>query len=308
MHVVSGGRPAVAGAVQSADVRPAAAIGREARLELVFESRRGRTVLAHAYAEPPFRVGRVYHAGGAAQLILGCTGPGVFAGDALRQDVRAARGARVVLLSQSALQIHPAAAELPASIDHTYVVDDDAELQCQWDAVIPFAGARLVQRFAIDVAASGRLYWGDALMAGRVRRGEAWQFESLAHELRLRTCGALTYLERYTLVPARRRFDSPRKSGRLAQGGAVEQTWAAGRARYAATALVHHPRATAAAAEVLQSAMTSGAVAGVDLIAPQTIVGRIIAADGAAFSRARSAFLSQAQQVIFDAPTWTARK
>ena len=51
MHVVSGGRPAVAGAVQSADVRPAAAIGREARLELVFESRRGRTVLAHAYAD-----------------------------------------------------------------------------------------------------------------------------------------------------------------------------------------------------------------------------------------------------------------
>jgi len=308
MHVVSGTPRAVAAAVPSPDVRPAAAIGREARLELVFESRRGRTVLAHAYAEPPFRVGRVYHTGDAAQLILGCTGPGVFAGDTLRQDVRVAGGARVVLLSQSALQIHPSSAAAAASLDHRYVVDEGAELQCQWDPVIPFAGARLVQRFAIDLAASSRLYWGDAIMAGRVRRGEAWQFESLAHELRLSSCGSLIYLERYTLAPARRPFDSPSKGRRLAQGAPVEQTWVAGRARYIATALVHHPRATAAAAEALQSATAAGAHAGVDLVGPEAIVGRILASDGAAFSRARTAFLSQAQKIIFEAPGWTARK
>jgi urease accessory protein len=198
-----------------------------------------------------------------------------------------------VLLSQSALQIHPSSAAAAASLDHRYVVDDDAELQCQWDPVIPFAGARLVQRFAIDLAASSRLYWGDAIMAGRVRRGEAWRFESLAHELRLSSCGSPIYLERYTLAPARR---------------PVEQTWVAGRARYLATALVRHPRATAAAAEVLQSATAAGAHAGVDLLGPGAIVGRILAADGAAFSRARAAFLSQAQQIIFEAPGWTARK
>ena len=308
MHVVSGAPRAVAAAVPSPDVRPAAAIGREARLELLFESRRGRTVLAHAYAEPPFRVGRVYHTGDAAQLILGCTGPGVFAGDTLRQDVRVASGARVVLLSQSALQIHPSSADGPASLDHRYTVDDDGELLCQWDPVIPFAGARLVQRFAIDLAASSRLYWGDASRAGRVRRGEAWRFESLAHELRLRSCGSLTYLERYTLAPARSPFDSPSETRALAQSGPVEQPWVAGRASYVATAIVRHPRATAAAAEVLQSATAAGALAGVDLLGPRTIVGRILASDGAAFSRARTAFLSQAQKIIFEGSGWTARK
>ena len=307
MHVVSGAPRAVAAAVPSPDVRPAAAIGREARLELVFESRRGRTVLAHAYAEPPFRVGRVYPTGDAAQLILGCTGPGVFAGDTLHQDVRVASGARVVLLSQSALQIHPSSADGPASLDHRYTVDDGGELLCQWDPVIPFAGARLVQRFAIDLAASSRLYWGDAIMAGRVRRGEAWRFESLAHELRLRSCGSLDYLERYTLSPGRRPFDSPPETRGLAPGG-PEQPWVAGRASYIATALVRHPRATAAAAEVLQSATAAGALAGVDLLGPRTIVGRILPPDGAAFSRARTAFLSQAQKIIFEAPGWTARK
>src|SRR4051812_38646338 len=108
------------------DVRAPCAIGRTARLELVFELRRGRTVLAHAYAEPPFRIGRAFQIDDAAYVIVGCTGPGVFAGDALRQSVRVGRGARVLLASQSALQAHPSAAAAAASIAHDYVVDDDA--------------------------------------------------------------------------------------------------------------------------------------------------------------------------------------
>jgi urease accessory protein UreH len=275
------------------DARLPDAIGRHARLELVFELRRGRTVLAHAYAEPPFRVGRAFQLDDAAYMILGCTGPGIFAGDTLRQSIRVASGARVVLVSQSALQVHPAAAAAPASIAHDYVVEDEGELHCQWDPVIPFALARLEQRFAISLAASSRLCWGDAIMAGRVRRGEAWRFESLAHELRLNIAGSLTYLERYVLAPSDRQ---------------VEQRWLAGEARYLATALVHHEGATADAAEALQSATPEGAIAGVDLIGPATLVARIMAHDGAPFARARAAFLTQAQGVIFGTPSRTARK
>src|SRR5829696_6021169 len=183
------------------DARPASAIGRHARLELVFEERRGRTILVHAYAEPPFRVGRTLELDDAAYLILGCTGPGIFAGDTLRQSVRVAGGARVVLVSQSALQVHPSSADVAASIAHDYAVDADGELCCQWDPVIPFTGARLEQRFDISLDDSARLSWGDAIMAGRIRRGEAWRFESLWHELRLSIGGSLAYLERYALAP-----------------------------------------------------------------------------------------------------------
>ena len=193
-------------------------------------ARRGRTVLAHAYAEPPFRVGRAFELDDAAYVILGCTGPGIFAGDTLRQSVRVASGARVVLVSQSALQAHPSSAEAAASIAHDYAVDADGELCCQWDPVIPFAGARLEQRFDINLDASARLLWGDAIMAGRIRRGEAWRFESLTHELRLSIGGSLMYLERYALAPNDRQ---------------IAQRWMAGTACYLATALVHHDRATA---------------------------------------------------------------
>jgi urease accessory protein UreH len=307
------------------DSRAPAAIGRVARLELSFEPRRGRTVLAHAYAEPPFRIGRAFELDDAAYVIIACTGAGIFAGDSLRQSVRVAPGARVVLTSQSALQVHPGAlpsslpavltsnlpavvpsnfpavlpSRLPALLHHDYVVDDDGELQCHWDPVIPFAGARLAQRFDLRIGDASRLYWSDALMAGRVSRGEAWQFESLAHELSLRIGGSLAYLERYTLTPSDRRVAHP---------------WLAGSARYFATAVAHHERATAETAEALHHAGAPPAGSphrvqlAADLVRPRTIVARILATDGVPFAAARARCHGAALASIFGAPGQVARK
>src|SRR6188474_546343 len=77
------------------DSRRASEIGRRARLELVFSYRRGRTLLSHAYAEPPFRVGALFEAGSMASMTLVYCAPGVFPGDRLEQRVRVERGARV---------------------------------------------------------------------------------------------------------------------------------------------------------------------------------------------------------------------
>src|SRR5260370_32706571 len=66
------------------DSRAPANIGRSARLELVFEARHGRTILAHSYAEPPFRLCRAFELGNAAYLIVVCSVPGIFPGDSLR--------------------------------------------------------------------------------------------------------------------------------------------------------------------------------------------------------------------------------
>ncbi|HKB09342.1 MAG TPA: urease accessory protein UreD, partial [Vicinamibacterales bacterium] len=175
---------AIDAAPRLGDRRLAARVGREARLELVFEQRGGRTVLAHQYAEPPFRVARTFDLNGAAYLILVCTGPGVFNGDALTQSVHVGRGACVVLASQAALQIHPSPDRSPggaARLRSSYVVEADGELHCHWDPLIPFAGARVDQRFDVQADAGSRVYWSDAVMAGRASRGETWRFATFAH-------------------------------------------------------------------------------------------------------------------------------
>ena len=305
------------------DSRAASAVGRAARLELVFERRGARTVVAHAYAEPPFRIGRTFDLGRAAYVIIVCSGPGMFAGDTLRQSIHVGRGARVFLTSQAALQIHPAILPSchpavlapcppailpscrPALLRQEYTVEDEGELHCQWDPVIPFAASRLDQRFDLRIAESSRLYWGDALMAGRVSRGEAWQFQSLAHELRLRIGPALAYLERYTLAPG-----PPSPKLRRASDRAIERPWMCGGAPYLATALVHHASATAETAGALhrEVAAIDGVRAGVDLIAPRLVLARFLAAHGAPFARARASYRTLALESIFGGPELAPRK
>jgi urease accessory protein len=260
------------------DSRPLSAIGRRARLDLVFEYRRGRTVLAEAYAEPPFRVGRALDAGPYAYVILACTGPGVFGGDALEQRIRVARGARVLLVSQAAQQVHPTGAADAATVESRFEVEPDGELDCFWDPIIPFAGARLVQRIDLQSAAGSRLFWSDALMAGRTGHGESWRFDDLAHELRFHVDGRLMYLERYRLTPRSR---------------PVDRTWIAGNAQYVGTTLVHGPQATAENAGRLQqqlSAIGGDLRGGVDCVAPNLLVGRVLAVRGPQFAAARAMF------------------
>ena len=203
--------------------------------------------------------------------------------------------ARAVLTSQAALQVHPSAAAEPALIRQRYRLEQGAALHAHFDPVIPFADARLDQRFDLDVHEHSQLYWSDALMAGRVTRGERWRFAGLAHELRLRVGGVLQYLERYRLVPAERLASHP---------------WRAAGANYLATALVHHVRASADIAAACQRALdVSGDVtAGVDLVEPGLAVARVMAAAGAPFDRARAVYRTLVARSIFGGPEFVMRK
>jgi urease accessory protein len=314
------------------DSRALTSVGRSARLELAFERRDGRTVLAHAYAEPPFRVTPAFAIGDAAYFIVTCAAPGVFGGDSLSVDVRVGRGACAVLTSQAALQVHPSAAlkgppydgnrsasalsgrvappldedredsrsagllgpRSAAIIAQRYAVDADAELHCHWDPTIPFAGSCLSQRIEINLCDRSRLYWSDAFLAGRVDRGEAWRFRAIAHELIVRVDRSLVYLERYRLAPDER---DPRAS------------WKAGDATHFATTIVHHRDLTHETVERVHCTFLHAPVSvAADLVEPRVMVARLMAAGGAAFAAARHELRRFALDTIFHTPELAGRK
>jgi len=280
-------------AVRERDSRIAPAVGRAARLELRFERRGSVTKLVHAYVEPPFCVRRAFDVGGAAYVIIVCSGPGIFGGDALRQTIHVGRGARAALTSQSSLQIHPSASGSPALIEQHFTVEDEGELHGDWDPAIPFADSRVTQRTVLHLASSSRLWWSDAVMAGRIARGERWRFCELAHELRLEIERALVYLERYRLIPSDRRLDS---------------RWIAGEADYIGTALARHPRATNDVAEAMHDGMRAirGADGAADVIDPQLILARCSASRGVPFASARRACRRIVLERLFESrpPAW----
>ncbi|HVH27994.1 MAG TPA: urease accessory protein UreD [Vicinamibacterales bacterium] len=277
------------------DSRSPAVVGRQARLELDFGCRNGRTVLTHGYAEPPLRIGPTFELDAAIYVILVCTGPGVFAGDSLHQRISVASGARAVVVSQSALQIHPSRDSSPAIVRHEYQVEEDGELHCHWDPVVPFKRARLAQSFDLRLAAGSRVYWSDGLMSGRVGRGECWQFDFIDHELRLVAGGALQYLERCRIVPGE---------------GRQRCRWIAGDGDYMGTAIVYHEASSVDTAEQLHRdlARVERLTAAVDLADTRLIVGRFLTADGVAFARGRTLFRQRVLDAVFDSPELVGRR
>jgi urease accessory protein UreH len=184
------------------DTRDTASVGRRARLELVFGCRNGRTIVKHAYAEPPYRAGHSFEDGDhGLHLILSSSAPGLFGGDRLVQEIRVETGARVRLSSQSAMQVHPSFDGQPARLEARYMVEAGGDLTCDWHPVIPFADARFEQQLRIGLEKGASVTWSDALMNGRSGSGERWAFAMLSHVLTIVRDGTLEYLERYTLTP-----------------------------------------------------------------------------------------------------------
>jgi len=256
------------------DERLPSVVGRHARLDLAFIYGDRGTVLAHAYAEPPFRVGRCFPEGRGVHMILTSSAPGVFGHDHFQQFVRVGRGARVRLTSQSALQAHPSPDGATAHLQSSYHVEDGAHLHCDWHPLIPFADARIDQRIAIDIAGSGSLYWSDALMSGRQARSERWQFTSLAQEIALSRDGSLEYLERYRIQPSEL---------------AVSRPWAAGDASYLGTTLMTGRPIEPGVAERLHIEL--GRIAGVraaaDRLDDRLLLVRLLSTSGPAFHETR---------------------
>lgn len=260
------------------DGRRAERVGRAARLELRFGVRDGRTTLLHGYAEPPLRVGRPLPDGhgpdAGLHLILASSAPGVFGNDAFAQHVVLEAGARVRLTSQSALQVHAAVGGGTARIRNTFEVGEGAELRCEWEPVIPFAGSQLEQRTSIHVAPGGRLIWSDALMAGREGRGERWQFASLRQELRVMHGDQLACLERYRIAPAE---------------DGLSARWVADDCCYFGSWLAVGYPADAARAEALDvSLQGTGLSAAVDCLGDVLMLARMAANAGPAFHAARA--------------------
>jgi urease accessory protein len=257
------------------DRRSAAEIGRHARLELVFAVKDGRTVLAHAYAEPPLRAGRCFAEGDGLHMIMASTAPGIFGGDAVDQAIIVEPGARVRLSSQSSLQLHPGVDHPRARVRSTFRVGRDARLSCHWHPLIPFAGASLDQQITIEVADSSELYWSDAIMSGRHARGEHWAFLSVAHELKLSRGGELAYVERFDIAGV---------------AGRADGRWTASGAAYFGTTAVSRRGLGDRVREDLQAGLAEidGIRAAADAPDESLVIVRLMSAHGVPFHAARA--------------------
>jgi urease accessory protein len=171
---------------------------------LRFERRDNRTVLAQSRFKLPLQVLTPVDLddGTAYLMLLNPTG-GLVGGDHLLTRIVQESGTRVCITTPSATRVYRTAAQ-PAVHEMLIDVGEGASLEYLPDHVIPHAGSDLRQSLRVEMACKGRAIIWDALAAGRLARGERWDFGALESHIEIRLCGRPLFINRTRINPLQR--------------------------------------------------------------------------------------------------------
>jgi urease accessory protein len=176
---------------------PSATPGWQAGLELCFEGRPGRTVLARSAHHGPLRVQRPFYpeADGACHVYLLHPPGGVVGGDVLDVRVRGHESGRALLTTPGATKLYRSAGA-EAQLRQTFEVGTGFCLEWLPQETIAFSGTRARIRTHVKLAAGASYAGWEIFCLGRPAAGERFSSGSLRIESKIEREGQLQWLER----------------------------------------------------------------------------------------------------------------
>ncbi len=214
----------------AADPEPAR-VGRDGALSLALERRGGATVLSRCRYSLPLQVLAPLALDDCAAVVsvLNPTG-GLVGGDRLAIDVVVGPAAHACLTTPSATKVYRTAGA--TAEQHVRLrLGVGAILEWVPDHTIPFPGSAFRQAIDCELDDDATLILTDAFAAGRIARGEAWQFALLESAVTVRDRRGPILHDRFVLTarrsrrrggarPSRRGRPLPRRERARAHGGA----------------------------------------------------------------------------------------
>lgn len=157
-----------------------------ARAHLSFAVSAGKTRLKRSLAEPPLQVQRALYLDDSlpdmAFLYLLNPTPGIFQGDIQTIHIDTGPQTRVHLTTPSATKIY-AMPDQDARQTLELKLGEGSYVEYLPEPMIPFRGARLIQRTKVYQSPGSTLVMGDVILPGRVANGEDFRFHSLDRRL-----------------------------------------------------------------------------------------------------------------------------
>jgi len=133
-------------------------------------------------------------------MMLNISG-GMVGSDRLTTEINLGAGAQAVLTTASAAKAYRSEGAIASQ--HTVItLDENAVLEYLPDHLIPHAGAAIEQTLKIEMAKGSRSIVYDAMAAGRIGRGERWQFRTITSEVAISQSGRPRYMNRARIEPA----------------------------------------------------------------------------------------------------------
>ena len=185
------------------------------RLEFAGDAATNHTRLTASLQEPPLRVVRAFAIeNGTALAHLHNVSGGLLGGDHLTLNVTAAANSRAQITTTGATRVYRTREDAAAThVVNKIDVGDNALLEWVPDAVIPFAGARFVQRTMIHLAEGAGIFWWEVLAPGREARGEIFEYASVELRTDILALGRPIIVERARLEPKRSELSSVARLG-----------------------------------------------------------------------------------------------
>lgn len=173
--------------------------GWQAKLELGFEHKHGKTVLTCRRHHGPLTVQRpFYPEGGVCHVYLLHPPGGVVAGDCLAIDVNAAEHSAVLLTTPAAGKLYRSDGK-PARQSVSLSVAAHAALEWLPQETIIYQGARVVADVRLALAVSARFIGWEILALGRPASGEGFNAGEVIMSWQIFRAGELFYRERLKL-------------------------------------------------------------------------------------------------------------
>lgn len=182
------------------------------RLEAHFHLGNGRTRMGRCFTGAPLKIAKTFALDedetgiGVCVCVMDCS-PGMLAGDHYQFHWQLESGARVFVTTQGFTRVHPSR-ENPCLLKQTIRLERGAKLELFPEPLMLFRDASLRTETEVELAEGATLLMGEIVCAGRVGRGEAFEFHALQSRLRVRREGRLIFLNQTGLRPAN--FDPKR--------------------------------------------------------------------------------------------------
>jgi urease accessory protein len=191
--------------------------------------------------DQPWRAIRAFHnARRQAVVHLHNVSGGILSGDSLELSIEARPSSRVQVTTVGATRIYRQRLERKvARISTAIRVEAGALLEYLPDAIIPFAGSRFSQTMMVSLGPDAGYIGWETVAAGRIARGEKFQFDWFRSECAIHSESRPLALERYLLEPSVRNPQSVARWGRfcytstlyVCHTGVEDRRWTAAEAR-----------------------------------------------------------------------------
>ena len=177
-------------------------VGRDGFLGLRFEQRLGRTALTQCRFKVPLQAQALAElADGTPYLMLLNPTGGVLGGDFLLTQIALGADSSVCLTTPSATRVYRTKSQ-PAVQNTEIVIGEGASLEYLPDHVIPYQHSYFQQSLRVEMGRGSRALFWDAMAAGRVARGERWEFREFDSRMEITLCGREVFLSRTRIRPS----------------------------------------------------------------------------------------------------------